>query len=83
MSLAWGGRPVTDNIRGLESIWCNVTIVRVASRPAHDLGWVLIIGVDIWEEVAVVHTVNNYVSNMAMSCNGHGHGNDSAYQFHC
>lgn len=76
MGLAWGCRDVTDDIRGLEIIGCNVTIVCITSCPAHNFGWVLVVGIDIGEEVAVVYTVDNYVGDMAVCCYSHGHGND-------
>jgi hypothetical protein len=83
MSLAWASRPVADDIRGLEIIGWDKAIVRFASRPAHDLGWVRIRGVDVWEVVAVPDTVHHDVGDMAMSCHGNYHGNDGEYEFHC
>lgn len=78
MGLPWGCRDVADDIRGLKIIRCNVTIVCITSCPAHNFWWVLIVGVDIWQEVAVVYTINNYVGDMAVRFYGHDHGDDDA-----
>ena len=71
---------MADDIRRLEGIGCHVAIVGISSRPAHDLGWVWVVRVGIWEKVPVVHAIDNNVGDMTVSCHGHSHVNGCAYQ---